>query len=89
MNNWTYENFFYLTSKKLRILKILDHYEIYKKIFNVKGDVVECGVFKGASLIRLLTFRDLYENSKKEKFMDLMRLENFQDLKIKRFLQKN
>ena len=35
MNNWTYENF-YLTSK-LR-LKILDHYEIYKKIFNVKGD---------------------------------------------------
>ena len=48
-------------------------------------EMVECGVFKGASLIRLLTFRDLYENSKKEKFMDLMRLKNFQDLKIKRF----
>ena len=77
MNNWTYENFFYLTSKKLRILKILDHYEIYKKIFNVKGDVVECGVFKGASLIRLLTFRDLYENSKKRKVYGFDAFENF------------
>ena len=60
MNPWQYENLFYLTSDK-RILKLLDHYEIYKKILKVKGDIVECGVFKGASLIRFLTFRDLIE----------------------------
>ena len=88
MNNWTYENFFYLTSKKLRILKILDHYEIYKKIFNVKGDVVECGVFKGASLIRLLTFRDLYENSKKRKVYGFDAFGKFPRPKNKKILTK-
>ena len=88
MNNWTYENFFYLTSKKLRILKILDHYEIYKKIFNVKGDVVECGVFKGASLIRLLTFRDLYENSKKRKVYGFDAFGKFPRPKNKNILTK-
>jgi hypothetical protein len=67
MNTWKYENLFYLTSKKKRILKIIDHYEIYKKILKIKGDVLEFGVFKGASLIRFLTFRDLVENPKKRK----------------------
>ena len=67
MNTWQYENLFYLTSDKKRILKLLDHYEIYKKILNIKGDVIECGVFKGASLIRFLTFRDLIEKKNKRK----------------------
>ena len=67
MNPWKYENLFYLTSDKKRILKLLDHYEIYKKILNVKGDIIECGVFKGASLIRFLTFRDLIERQSKRK----------------------
>ena len=67
MNPWKYENLFYLTSDKKRILKLLDHYEIYKKILNVKGDIIECGVFKGASLIRFLTFRDLIEKKDKRK----------------------
>ena len=67
MSPWKYENLFYLTSDKKRILKLLDHYEIYKKILNVKGDIIECGVFKGASLIRFLTFRDLIERQNKRK----------------------
>ena len=50
MNPWTHENLFYLTSDKKRILKILDHYEVYKKILNIKGDIVECGVFKDSGL---------------------------------------
>ena len=69
MNAWKYENLFYLTSDKKRILKILDHYEVYKKILNIKGDIVECGVFKGASLIRFLTFRDLIEKKNKRKII--------------------
>ena len=67
MNTWKIENLFYLTSDKKRILKLLDHYEIYKKILNIKGDIIECGVFKGASLIRFLTFRDLIEKENKRK----------------------
>lgn len=58
-----YENAFYLTSDVSRIGKLLAHYEIYKKIIGLPGEVVECGVFKGASLIRFATFRDLLENS--------------------------
>ena len=69
MNAWKYENLFYLTSDKKRILKILDHYEIYRKILKIKGDIAECGVFKGASLIRFLSFRDLIEDSKKRKII--------------------
>ena len=69
MNPWTYENLFYLTSDKKRILKLLDHYEVYNKILNIKGDIIECGVFKGASLIRFLTFRDLIEKKDKRKII--------------------
>jgi len=67
MNSWKYENLFYLTSDKKRILKLLDHYEVYKKILKVRGDIFECGVFKGASLIRFLTFRDLIEQKNKRR----------------------
>lgn len=67
MNKWLYENLFYQTSDKTRIQKIIDHYEIYKKISKLKGDIIECGVFKGVSLIRFLTFRDIDKSSKTEK----------------------
>tara|TARA_Y100000768_G_C23878713_1_gene634125 strand:+ start:73 stop:753 length:681 start_codon:yes stop_codon:yes gene_type:complete len=53
---WLYENGFYLTSDKKRIFKLLTQYEIYKKITDIRGDIYEFGVFKGSSLIRLLTF---------------------------------
>ncbi len=69
MNPWTHENLFYLTSDKKRILKLLDHYEVYNKILDIKGDIIECGVFKGASLIRFLTFRDLIEKKDKRKII--------------------
>lgn len=42
-----YENGFYLTSKPYRLGNILAHYELYKKILHLPGDVVELGVFKG------------------------------------------
>ena len=58
-----HENNFYLTSHVTRISKILAHYELYKMSLDLPGAIVECGVFKGASLIRLATFRELFENS--------------------------
>ena len=67
MNKWFYENEFYLTSDKSRIKKITDHYEIYKKVSHLEGDIIECGVFKGVSLIRFLTFRAFDSMSKIKK----------------------
>ena len=59
---WDYENGFYLTSNSTRIAKILAHYELYKSIINLPGQIVECGVFKGISLIRYAAFREVLEN---------------------------
>lgn len=60
---WDSENEFYQNSDISRIGKLLYHYEIYKMIKDLPGDILEFGVFKGLSLIRLLTFRNLIENN--------------------------
>ena len=57
-----YENNFYLSCDITRISKILSHYEIYKMIKEVPGEIVECGVFKGASLLRFAMFREIFGN---------------------------
>lgn len=59
---WDYENGFYLTSHLTRLAKMIAHYELYKSILNLPGQIVECGVFKGASLIRFCTFREILES---------------------------
>ena len=64
-----YENGFYLTSKPYRMGNILAHYELYKKIIDLPGDVVELGVFKGGSLIQFATFRELLENQNSRKII--------------------
>ena len=57
-----YENGFYLTSPSSRIAKSIAHFELYKKIVNLPGEIIECGVFKGMSLIRFATFREILES---------------------------
>jgi len=59
---WNYENGFYLTCETSRIGKLISHLEIYKKIINVPGEILEFGVYKGVSFVQLLSFRNLLEN---------------------------
>ncbi len=66
---WDYENGFCLTSHLTRLPKMLAHYELYKSIVNLPGHVVECGVFKGTSLIRFCTFREILESSYSRKII--------------------
>jgi hypothetical protein len=61
-NIWNCENIYHLKTDISRMSNLIYHYEIYKKIVSLPGDVVECGVFKGSSLIRFLTFREILEN---------------------------
>ena len=61
-NVWDYENGFYWFSSPTRLNKMLAHYELYKSIVGLPGDILELGVFKAASLVRLATFRNLLEN---------------------------
>ncbi len=58
-----YENGFYLSCDASRIGKLLAHYELFKMVSDVPGAIVECGVFKGASLARFAMFRELFANS--------------------------
>lgn len=64
-NIFEIENLFYQTTNKSRLEKLISHYEIIKKIQKVEGDIVEFGVFKGNSLIRLAHFRDIFKLKKK------------------------
>ena len=42
---------------------LIAHYEIYKMVMNVPGSIVECGVFKGTSLMRFAMYRQLLGTS--------------------------
>lgn len=64
-----YENGFYLTSDISRLGNIMAHYELYKKIINLPGDVIELGVFRGGTFIQFATFRELLENEKSRKII--------------------
>jgi len=57
-----YENNFYLSSDVTRISKILAQYELFKLAKDIPGEIVECGVFKGASFCRFATFREIFGN---------------------------
>ena len=64
-----YENNFYLSCDITRISKILSHYEIYKMIKEVPGEIIECGVFKGASYLRFSMFREIFGNPYSKKII--------------------
>lgn len=66
---WEYENGYYLTATEERFGKFLAHYELYKKIINLPGHIVECGVFKGSSFLRFAHFRDILESRKSRKII--------------------
>jgi hypothetical protein len=68
-SSWGYENQFYWYSDVSRLGKILAHYELYKSIVNLPGDVIELGVFKGTSLIRFAAIRRFLENDSSRKII--------------------
>lgn len=57
-----YENGFYLTSEPSRLAKLVCHLDIFRATMEVPGALVECGVFKGASLMRFLKMREILQN---------------------------
>jgi len=74
---YEYETGFNLTSDTERFGKLLTHYELYKKIINLPGEIVECGVFRGTSLTRFATFRRMFETDASKKIIGF---DNFDDV---------
>ena len=56
-----YENNFYLSCDNSRIGKMLAHYELLKLSSKIPGCIIECGVFKGISILRFAAFKNLID----------------------------
>lgn len=61
MDVWELENRWYQEAPVQRLAKAIAQYEVARTALAVPGAIAEFGVFKGTSLIRLATFRDLLE----------------------------
>lgn len=72
-----YENKFYLSCDNSRLSKILSHYEFFKMIKDLPGAIIDCGVFKGTSLVRFAGFRDLFGNIHSHKIIGFDTFEDF------------
>lgn len=81
--SFEYENNFYLSCDLKRISKILAHYELFKMVNNLPGAIVECGVFKGISLVRFAMFRDLFGNEFSKKIIGFDTYDEFPETKFK------
>jgi hypothetical protein len=62
-----YENGFYATADPSRFSKFITHLEFFKRSSNVRGEIVEFGIFKGNSFFRWIKFRDLLEQTNSRK----------------------
>lgn len=84
-----YENGFYATADPSRFSKFISHLEFFKRTSNIRGEIVEFGIFKGNSFFRWIKFRDLLEQTSSRKiigfdvFGDFPEA-NFEDDKIRR-----
>ena len=45
----------------MSLAKLIAHYEIYKMIKNLPGNIIELGVFKGESLLRFAYYTEIFE----------------------------
>ncbi|WP_338655530.1 TylF/MycF/NovP-related O-methyltransferase [Sporosarcina psychrophila] len=73
------ENEYYQKCSNDRISKLIAHYELYKMSEEVAGNIVEAGVFKGSSLIRFATFREIFGAAFTKKIIAFDSFGNFPD----------
>jgi len=74
------ENKWYHNAPKKRLQKALAQYELYKKIVDMPGSVVEVGVFKACSLIRWATYRDCLESAYSRKIIGFDTFDTFPEV---------
>ncbi|MCF7917303.1 MAG: TylF/MycF family methyltransferase [Candidatus Omnitrophica bacterium] len=59
---YDYENGFYATAGINRVSKFVAHLDLFRMVSRLRGEIVECGVFRGNSLFRWIKLRNLLEN---------------------------
>ena len=76
-----YENLFYQFCTTDRLSKLLAQFKIFEQVCKIPGDIIEFGVFKGNSLIRLIIFREILSRTK-----NIYALDKFGEFKIPRLI---
>jgi len=82
--SFEYENNFYLSAQNSRIGKLIIHYELFKIANKLPGSIVECGIFKGMSLIRFATFRNLLDKKNEKKILGFDAFGEFPEAKFEK-----
>lgn len=88
---FSFENNFYLNVSPKRLSKFITRLDLYKRILNLRGEIVECGVFKGISLMQLVKIRSIIENDFSRKIIAFDTFSKFpdgQDKEERRILKK-
>ena len=67
--HFDYENAYMLSAPVERIGKLISRVELFNKIKNIPGAIIECGVFKGSSLSQFVKLRALYGHSSSKKII--------------------
>jgi hypothetical protein len=64
---WDSYNTLLLSPDTSRVRKLLVRYELFKMAADIPGDIVECGVFKGAGWMYWLKLLDLYSRGEQRR----------------------
>lgn len=67
--SFEYENGYMATAEPRRFSKFISHLEFFRNTSELRGEIVELGVFKGNSLFRWIKFRELLENTYSRKII--------------------
>lgn len=77
-----WENNFYLTCHPNRIGKLITHWELFKKTEHLSGSIVECGVFKGATISKFASFRHFTGKTNDKKLIGFDTFNTFPETKF-------
>jgi hypothetical protein len=68
-------------ARRMYFTKMLAHFEIYKQVAHLPGDIVECGVFRGESLLNFARFVEILNTGDRTKrIIGFDHFKGFQDL---------
>lgn len=96
MSIWNSYNNLLISDDITRVQKLITRYELFKLTENVPGDIIECGVFKGAGLffwLKLLVINNLHYSKKVIGFDTFDSFsnshENFEKKNITKYIQSS
>jgi hypothetical protein len=65
-------------ARRMHFMKSFAHYEVFKLIADLPGDIVECGVYKGASLLSFARFVETFASG--DRTRKVLGFDHFQGL---------